>query len=126
VDQELVVAAPLAVGEISADLRPCFIDRAAPRFGIEEAADRAEMLVGLVAQNARAVLVAPFGELLLRLGELQAEMPAKPLQVLIGDRNMRVGAAIGRAFQAVVVGLDWEPRFAFMRRQLFCAAQRVG
>ena len=59
-------------------MRPRLVDRAAALLGVEEAADLAEMFVGLAAHLELAVLLVLFSafgdELLLGLGEADAEV----------------------------------------------------
>ena len=108
-DEELVIAAALAVREIPANFRAGLIDGAAAGLGVDEPADGAEMLVSLMAEDARVLIVTFFGEFLPRFIAVHIEMLAEAFDVAIGHRNMLIGAAIGRAFQAIVLGLDRGP-----------------
>lgn len=101
-DQEFVVAASLAIGEIPANFWSGLINGAATRFGIEEAAHRSVMLIRLVAQHARVFLVTFFGELSPRLFWCHVKVLGETFDVALLDRDMLIGTAISRALHAVV------------------------
>jgi len=78
--QEAVVAAA-AARIFPADGGPRLIDGAAALFGIEEAADLAEMGVGLAAHGIGLVAI-DLGKFLARGLEAQPEMAGKPLEAM--------------------------------------------
>src|SRR5664279_1689244 len=87
--QEVIVAATATrVGP--ADCRTCHVDRAAPFVGIEEAANLAEMLVGLAAHRILFAAV-DLGELLSSRGKAELKMICQPLNVALGQRDDWIG-----------------------------------
>ena len=82
VRQEIVIATA-SNWIIAADRRPCLIDGAAALFGVEEAADAAEMVVGLAAhlEFAAVLFVAVGDELGFGFAEGQLEVFGKPLEI---------------------------------------------
>src|SRR5438128_1136054 len=92
--QEAVIAAA-ATGIIAADGGPGGVDGAAALVGVEEAADLAEMPVGL-APHGIGLLAVHLGELRARRLEAEAEMVGQPLHVALLQRDKGIGAAIAR------------------------------
>ena len=75
--QEIVVAAAALAGEFAADGGAGIIDRAAAGLGVDELADRGEMLIFLVTQDAFALFLALHGELLVRFLGADAKVVGK-------------------------------------------------
>ena len=98
--QERVIAATPA-WILPADGGAGGIDRAAPLIGIEEAANLAEMVVGLAAHGIGLVAV-DLGELLSRGFKVQAEVIGQPLHITLLERDQRIGTAIARTFRTIV------------------------
>src|SRR5690606_30274544 len=84
------------------DARTRRIDRAAALLAIEETADGAEMLVGMMAQDALAGLGALLGEALARRLFVHAEMLAEAANVVVRHDDARVGAAVAGTLGTVV------------------------
>src|SRR3954468_24827260 len=101
--QELVVAAARAVGIAAAYGRTRLVDRAAPRLAVEERADRAEVLVLLVAQQAHLFLRIVFRQARFRRGTGQPVMPRQALDVARRHLDLGIAAAIARALAARVL-----------------------
>ena len=99
--QEIIVAAGPAAGIFAANGRPRGVNRAAPRLGVEEAADAAEMLIRL-APHRIGLVGLDLGEFLARVFERQAEMVGQPLDIALLERNDGIGAAIARTFRAII------------------------
>ena len=103
--QEVVIAAGLAAGILAADGGARRVDGAAALFGIEEAADAAEMLIVLAAHGIGLVAL-DLGEFGARFLEGKAEMIGQPLDVALLEADHGVGAAIARALRTIVDGHD--------------------
>src|SRR6202012_4747077 len=85
----------------AADGGPGLVDGAAALVGVEEAADLAEMHIGLAAHGIGLVAVH-LGEFAARGLEAQPEVIGQPLHITLLERDQGIGAAIARTLRTVI------------------------
>src|SRR5437660_340650 len=127
--QKIVVTAVRLVGIFVADAGPRLVDGAAPRFGVEEHAGRAERRVLLMAEDVLAG--DDFRESAERDLGIDAEVLCQSIDVALRHFDPIVSAAIRGTLAAVVQGLSghafsWyttgaRAQWAVRRRYSFCA-----
>ena len=99
--EEIVIAAAALAGEGAADPRARFIDGAAAGLGVEEAADAAEMRI-LLSPHDATIAIFRGGEAALSFLIGHSEMAGDPGEIETRDHDHRIGAAIARAFEAII------------------------
>src|SRR5262245_56937876 len=99
--EEVPIAAAALAGKRPADPRARLIDGAAAGLGVEEPADAAEMRVLLAPHDATMAMFRG-GEPALGFLVGHPEMAGDAGEVETRDHDHRIGAAIARAFEAVV------------------------
>src|SRR5690606_23117966 len=110
--EEIVVAADFPVRIAAAHVRTSLVDRAAPRVGVEEAADRLIDVIALMSQDLLVdfLRLVPVREATLCILEGQIEMLRESRNVVIAYRNARMATAVARAGQAIVAGFHRSTR----------------
>src|ERR1700709_1748354 len=103
--EEVVVAAAVGAGVGAADVRPGFVDGAAPGFAVDELADGAVDLVRLVPEDGFSRFLALLGKLPRDELGRQIQIGGQPAHVGVLHRDARIGAAVrGTAVAAVEIG----------------------
>ncbi len=100
--QKTVVTASRLFGELTAESRATFVNRAVPIFLIEKDASAFENVIFAMLQYASLVILFVLREFLFGLFVSQAEVFGQSLNVAFVDSDPVVRTAITRTFGAVV------------------------
>lgn len=100
--QKLVIPAPALRREIPTDGGPRFVNGAVTGFLAEKHACRVKMLIRRVLDDAWRFFVALLCETTARGRLRHFKMLSQAANIFVRSRYMGVGAAIGRAFYAII------------------------